>query len=96
MTLAFLFISVCFLSFANGANDNFKGVAANAQPVFTLTDEASCDSRYLGKVFGIQAQSAVDKLHFFSAGSVCFARGLNDTPKIAALCCFSLHLPCAG
>lgn len=24
-------------------------------------------------------------MHFFSAGAVCFARGLNDTPKIAAL-----------
>lgn len=60
-------------------------MTANAQPVITLADEAICDSRYSGKVFGIQAQSAIDKLHFFSAGSVCFARGLNDTPKIAAL-----------
>ncbi len=28
MTLVLLFISVCFLSFANGASDNFKGVAS--------------------------------------------------------------------
>lgn len=27
----------------------------------------------------------LDALHFVSAGAVCFARGLNDTPKIAAL-----------
>jgi PiT family inorganic phosphate transporter len=27
----------------------------------------------------------VDALHFLSAGAVSFARGLNDTPKIAAL-----------
>jgi PiT family inorganic phosphate transporter len=27
----------------------------------------------------------LDRLHYFSAGMVCFARGLNDTPKIAAL-----------
>lgn len=27
----------------------------------------------------------LDALHFLSAGAVCFARGLNDTPKIAAL-----------
>jgi inorganic phosphate transporter, PiT family len=60
-------------------------MAAHTQPVIPLADEATCDSRYSGKVFGIQAQSAVDKLHFLSAGSVCFARGLNDTPKIAAL-----------
>ena len=27
----------------------------------------------------------LDALHFISAGAVCFARGLNDTPKMAAL-----------
>jgi PiT family inorganic phosphate transporter len=27
----------------------------------------------------------LDTLHFMSAGAVCFARGLNDTPKMAAL-----------
>lgn len=27
----------------------------------------------------------LDALHFLSAGGVCFARGLNDTPKMAAL-----------
>ncbi len=27
----------------------------------------------------------LDALHFLSAGAVCFARGVNDTPKIAAL-----------
>jgi inorganic phosphate transporter, PiT family len=28
MTLALLLFAVCFLSYANGANDNFKGVAS--------------------------------------------------------------------
>lgn len=28
MTLLWLIIAVCFLSFTNGANDNFKGVAS--------------------------------------------------------------------
>ena len=28
---------------------------------------------------------ALDTLHFLSGGAVCFARGLNDTPKMAAL-----------
>jgi PiT family inorganic phosphate transporter len=27
----------------------------------------------------------LDTAHFLSAGAVCFARGLNDTPKMAAL-----------
>lgn len=31
------------------------------------------------------AGKLVDSLHFLSAGAVSFARGLNDTPKIAAL-----------
>jgi PiT family inorganic phosphate transporter len=28
MTVILLFITVCFLAFSNGANDNFKGVAS--------------------------------------------------------------------
>jgi hypothetical protein len=28
MTIMLLFITVCFLAFSNGANDNFKGVAS--------------------------------------------------------------------
>ena len=34
---------------------------------------------------GIHAATALDRLHYLSAGAVSFARGLNDTPKIAAL-----------
>ena len=34
---------------------------------------------------GIEAATVLDKLHFLSAGMVSFARGLNDTPKIAAM-----------
>lgn len=51
----------------------------------TIDNQAACNSRYAGKLLGINAQTLVDKLHFVSAGMVCFARGLNDTPKIAAL-----------
>lgn len=36
-------------------------------------------------MFGIDAASTLDALHYLSAGLVSFARGLNDTPKIAAL-----------
>src|SRR5260221_6526220 len=31
------------------------------------------------------SQRAMDAAHFLSAGAVSFARGLNDTPKIAAM-----------
>jgi PiT family inorganic phosphate transporter len=46
---------------------------------------ASCRSQYAGRVLGIEAAVVLDKLHFLSAGTVSFARGLNDTPKIAAM-----------
>lgn len=57
----------------------------SAQLNLSIDTEIACANRYSGKVLGINVQSVEDKLHFFSAGAVCFARGLNDTPKIAAL-----------
>jgi PiT family inorganic phosphate transporter len=47
--------------------------------------KADCAGRYEGRVFGISGQRIVDAGHFLSAGVVSFARGLNDTPKIAAV-----------
>ncbi len=51
----------------------------------TLGNTVSCESRYRGQVLGISAAGTLDRSHFLSAGAVSFARGLNDTPKIAAL-----------
>lgn len=44
-----------------------------------------CERGYVGRVLGFQAQWLLDRLHIVSGGAVGFARGLNDTPKIAAL-----------
>jgi inorganic phosphate transporter, PiT family len=44
-----------------------------------------CKERYQGNVIGLESQKAMDIAHFLSAGAVGFARGLNDTPKMAAL-----------
>ena len=44
-----------------------------------------CRQQYKGKLFGGEVQRGLDLVHFLSAGSVGFARGLNDTPKIVAL-----------
>lgn len=44
-----------------------------------------CVERYNGRLVGISGQSLVDGLHYLSAGTVSFARGLNDTPKIVGL-----------
>ena len=57
-------------------------------PCLTLAEGetvSSCQERYVGAVVGIDAQKVVDAGHFLSAGIVSFARGLNDTPKVAAL-----------
>lgn len=63
-------------------------LALSVQPA-TLTiavdDSTVCAQRYTGTVLGLNAGGVLDGLHFLSAGAVSFARGLNDTPKIAAL-----------
>lgn len=63
-----------------------------AQPAVAMTaitarldTEAVCSERYAGSRWGVNCQRLMDAAHFVSAGIVCFARGLNDTPKIAAL-----------
>jgi PiT family inorganic phosphate transporter len=59
---------------------------AVAPIISTCMDEQSqCAQRYAGGFFGIGCQQAMDAAHFLSAGVVSFARGLNDTPKMAAL-----------
>jgi PiT family inorganic phosphate transporter len=61
--------------------------AAEALPKVTIRagQSAVCRQRYTGKFLGVNAGRLVDTFHFLSAGAVSFARGLNDTPKIAAL-----------
>jgi len=61
--------------------------AAEALPTLTLAADQPvfCQQRYTGRFIGISAGKLVDSLHFLSAGAGSFARGLNDTPKIAAL-----------
>ena len=51
----------------------------------SLGSQGSCSQRYSGRMMGVNIQKAMDFAHFISAGIVCFARALNDTPKIAAL-----------
>jgi len=50
-----------------------------------VADKATCEVRYRGSVLGISAQRILDGAHFVTTGAVSFARGLNDTPKMAAL-----------
>ncbi len=50
-----------------------------------MDDPAVCAQRSSGTVFGVNAGRLLHVLHFLTAGAVSFARGLNDTPKIAGL-----------
>ncbi len=59
--------------------------AMAAFPALTLGSTTSCQQRYTGSIVGIRAQALLDSAHWLSAAIVSFARGLNDTPKIAAL-----------
>ena len=54
-------------------------------PTLSVDAVPRCEVRYQGKLFGVAARPMLDAAHYMSAGAVSFARGLNDTPKIAAL-----------
>lgn len=56
-----------------------------ATPRVAFGEEPHCRIGYSGSVVGLGAGRLIDALHYLSAGAVSFARGLNDTPKIAAL-----------
>lgn len=58
------------------------GAAMVAGERFELS---TCQERYQGTIFSVMAHDFLDGAHYLSAGAVSFARGLNDTPKIAAL-----------
>lgn len=62
-------------------------------PTIRVGTKATCEVRYRGEVLGVSATSVVTALHFLSAGTVCFSRSLNDTPKIAALLLTSAAFP---
>ena len=51
----------------------------------TLADSRECQQLYTGRVWGVSLQKLVDLAHGLSGAIVSFARGLNDTPKIAGL-----------
>jgi PiT family inorganic phosphate transporter len=48
-------------------------------------ETTTCAERYRGSMIGVNTQQVMDGAHFLSAGVVCFARALNDTPKIVAV-----------
>jgi PiT family inorganic phosphate transporter len=76
------FVQVGPVAFASTAAA--AGIAA-LPPHVSVGQAPECVSKYAGQVFGITAQAIVDRVHYVSAAALSFARGLNDTPKIAGL-----------
>lgn len=69
------------LQFADSSNTT---MAADLSQL-SVDTQTVCAERDAGVILGFDAGRMLNSLHFCSAGAVCFARGLNDTPKIAAL-----------
>lgn len=67
------------------ASGEGTATAQTALPEMRLGTVQECGADRGGAIAGIDAQRAVDTLHYISAGAVCFSRAVNDTPKIAAL-----------
>lgn len=66
------------------AMDTGGAVAVRSLPTITTGTQTECVERYRGQLLGVSVEPALDGLHYASGGVVCFARALNDTPKIAA------------
>jgi len=60
-------------------------VPAPAGVAVTVGTQKDCVEKYQGRLMGVSGQSLINGLHYLSAGTVSFARGLNDTPKIVGL-----------
>ncbi|MFA6237410.1 MAG: inorganic phosphate transporter [Bacteriovorax sp.] len=58
---------------------------ATTSSAFVIADQKSCATEGSTTILNFNSTKILDALHFLSAGLVCFARGLNDTPKLAAL-----------
>jgi PiT family inorganic phosphate transporter len=72
------------------------GTAALGGIRVVIDSQAACQERYRGSFADVSAQGLIDGLHYFSAATVSFARGLNDTPKIVALALLAVPAVGAG
>lgn len=78
-------ISVVPLGMPVGSGRGVLNYTFDNLPEMSIATNVVCEERYHGNFFGVNAKTTLDSLHFLSSGAVSFARGLNDTPKIAAI-----------
>lgn len=69
------------------ADSSHAAMALSDKPssALVIAPQTVCAERDVKVVLGFSGQRILNGLHFCSAGAVCFARALNDTPKMAAL-----------
>lgn len=67
---------------------NSSSAGYTALPVVetTVGTEKHCSMQYHGRFLGIAFQSLLNNLHYVSAATVSFARGLNDTQYLRYWC----------
>ena len=74
---------------SSDARSNEIGLASGPVEVKSISlgigEVEECRQRYVGKVMGISAATLLDGIHVVSATMLSAARGMNDTPKLAAL-----------
>jgi len=58
---------------------------AQSSLALSIGTQASCPPITHNAIVRVQTSKAFDVVHCFSGAAVCFARGLNDTPKMAAI-----------
>ena len=76
-----------------GVGDVWVPVASAPTTAFTalptlqagIATQAECQNLYQGTLLGVNFQPLINNLHYASAASMSFARGLNDTPKLLGL-----------
>jgi PiT family inorganic phosphate transporter len=79
------FIPIRRLQYSSDLQQYSLPAPAPAGVAITIGTQKDCVEKYGGRLLGVSAQSLVNGLHYLSAGTVSFARGLNDTPKIVGL-----------
>jgi inorganic phosphate transporter, PiT family len=72
---------------APAAQVNSVGIAVmtNSIAMPVINSSVACAEVGVVPIATITRRSVLNKLHYASAASICFARGLNDTPKLVAL-----------
>lgn len=68
-----------------GLNSVGGAVMTNAIALPMIDSTRACADAGAIPMVTITKRSVLDKLHYASAASICFARGVNDTPKLVAL-----------